>query len=215
MPGSGSGSSAGVGSDADLTASFGAPFGGSERLVSVAAHPIRVIHEAPTDDGVALRAGTQTWAEVDMPAGCAPTPATAQVTPAVAVPSLPSLDGVLLDTDDRADLVHGDGSPFVTVTWTQAAAGVADEYVVSLVHVTGDGINAPTLTTVRSVFTTRPSARFAYADVSGDGDGVYLVEVFARQGFPGAAIGDFATIAFPFANAVTLSHTFHTPGVPI
>lgn len=209
----GSGAGAGAGSDADLTASFGAPFGGSKLLVSVAAHPIRVIHAAPADDGVALRAGTQTWAEVDMPVGCAPSPAAAEVLPAVAVPSIPALDGVRLDTDDRADLIHGDGAPDVTVTWTQAGSGVADEYVVNLVHVTGDGTNAPTLETVRSVFTTGTTARFPYADMASDG--VYLVEVFARQGFPGAATGDFATIAFPFANAVTISHTFHTPGIPI
>ena len=195
-----SGSETGAGSDADLIASFGNPFGGAALLLSTSARWFRDVHATAGDNPRRLAVGTQTWAVVAAPADCAARPATATVAPSVAIPSVASLNGGALDHDFQTELA-ADGE--VSITWTDAAPGVADDYVALLVEV-ADVNGQTTLTTIDGVFTTAHAASFdGRLFVAGHS---YLIEIVAQQGVPNAGNGDFRTLAYPFADATSVSH---------
>nr|HEX4312744.1 hypothetical protein [Kofleriaceae bacterium] len=196
---------AGSATDANLTVSFGDPFAGDQLIVEDIAHELREIHADPGSDdfGVFVNEGTQTFAEVDLPVDCTGTAVLAQVAPAVAIVAQPSANGAALDHDGA--VVAADAGSDVTVAWTNASDGVADEYAVELITLT-DVNDQATLGVVLTVFATDPQVAFD-ASLFQPGQ-QYLIEVFARQGFPNAADGDFATETFPFANGVTMSHAF-------
>ncbi len=199
----------GSGTDANVLASFGDPFGGSTMLLSLVADQTRAIAVGSDDQPAFLAVGTESIVELPVPdvGSCGASAAVAQATPTVAIASIPVATGtspVTLGSDDAVVAVAA-GSD-VAVSWTLAAAGSADEYAVQLMQVSDDGLQA-TLTVVRTVFTTARSTTFDTATTLQPGN-LYVLRVFAREGFRGASSGDFGTITFPFASEVTVSHTF-------
>jgi hypothetical protein len=199
----------GSGSDANLLASFGDPFGGSALLLELEADQLVGIQATADDQPVYLDTGTDSIVALTVPGvgSCGASAPVADATPTVGIAAIPVATGIAPVTLGSAGAVIdvAAGSD-VTVSWTLAAPGAADEYAVQLFSVADDADQA-TLSLVRTVFTTETSTSFDTVATLQSGT-LYFVRVFARQGFPGAGSGDFATIAFPFANAVTTSQTF-------
>ncbi|HUS32216.1 MAG TPA: hypothetical protein VMZ53_27135 [Kofleriaceae bacterium] len=121
----------------------------------------------------------------------------------VAIPSLPRLDGVHLDSDA---VTIGLASKLHTLTWDVASPGAADYWLVRVHRAIINGSNSTRLSVVRSYVTLDHDVVLDPADFTVGQ--TYFIEVQAVTGVPKAAMGDFREYTFPYATSSIFSSAF-------
>jgi hypothetical protein len=176
------------------------PFLGHQVLASIGSLAQRVIKHPAATIGIALSFGERIYVD---PLPC---PMTTTVEPFQGYPGSVSIDGVQLGSSDGADVVIAPNEP-VEMSWTLLAPGPVDlsSALIYRVETSLDGVKT-VLTPVTRFLTTSRSVTLR-AGVLSSFD-YYVVRIDAIVGYPGAASGDFRTIAYPFSIATQWSRMF-------
>ncbi len=150
---------------------------------------------------VALSYGTTQYAVV--PTAAISTCANVAMNATIAMPSIPTFGGTVLDTDGAT--VAFDRSGLVELDFASTSGGDADDWVIVLFEVTVSG-TALAMTELRLYSTLGPSVQIdPTVLVQGH---MYIFQTYARVGYPQAASRDYRTIGYPFGTGVGYSSVF-------
>ena len=150
---------------------------------------------------LALNYGTSQYAQV--PTAGMSTCANVALDATIAMPSIPTFGGTLLDTDGAT--VPIDRSGLVELDFAPTTGGSADDWVILLYEVSNAGTTLST-TQLRQYSTLGPSVQIDPSVlVAGH---MYLFETYARVGYPNASMRDYRMIDYPFGTGVGYSAVF-------
>jgi hypothetical protein len=121
----------------------------------------------------------------------------------IAMPSIPTFGGTMLDTDGATVTI--DRSGLVELDFASTSGGSADDWVTVLFEVTVSGTTLA-MTELRVYSTLEPSVQIdPTVLVQGH---MYIFETYSRVGYPKAASRDYRTIGYPFGTGVSYSSVF-------
>ncbi len=182
---------------------FANPYYQQDLIASFGAHTTYLFTAAGAT-AASMQAGTTVFYSPVPTNGCTLPYPVLELGVAVAIPGVPVLAQTRLTTAQTIALPAGD---FVEMTWNEVASGVhpTDAFhlvIYELVNAAG----ATQIVTVRRVFTAVSHTRLPRAMF--EAGHTYVVRVESRIGYPGAAHGDYQTLAYPFGFGAVFSAPF-------
>ncbi len=191
--------------DSDGQFGFGNPFSGTQLIAGMQVYAQRPISLPGTTTPGELTNQTFEW--IDMPKLDSSCPANVVTLPSggIAIASLATLAGDLLDNDSQTVMLDPDTDPLVT--WTTAAPGALDYSVALLFELLPS--SGTTVTVLRYQIMTHDRTQVTFPRALFATGHAYVIRIDDHVGFPNAKSGDFSVLTYPAISSTMWSHWFY------